>query len=486
MTRLKSSNDSGSDSIVYREISEHRLAEFLSKGYKQRHFFPHRLYFLPKCGPDGFKLATRMCGVNDPDKTWEINLYAAGPVIDEFPADLFFDPELVWHQQQFGKTGQIATANVVVKGNCLYGTNYISDVVQRISRRKEFKTRIENRFKGWHRMLLNGVMNFARDKGLESVYSPSAEFTMQQIPPSRTVGRDLFQRIYDDNIHEHFRAAKQGSWWRIDVGANGDRIILPEKKTEIVPHRKTICLCHDIERGWGHTGSDANLASLAAENASEHLRDMLAIEKQMNVKATYHVLGCFLAEVRELIENDGHCIAFHSYDHQSDRFWLLWKIQTKIFRLLRPSARDSLRRGDRDQLEKVRDVDYRIKGYRPSQSKITKEISDRRLCFHNFEWLASSAYSLGTTSPQMEHRLVKIPILFDDFSMYKNNMPYEAWEQQAMAKIQENDFVAFGLHDCYAPYWLPHYRGLLEKISRLGALKTLDEVAAEVILSSAH
>jgi hypothetical protein len=468
---------------VYREISEHRLAEFLSQGYKQRHFFPHRFYFLPKCGPDGFKLAKRMCGVTNPDKSWQINLYAASPAIDEFPAELFFDSELMWHQQQFGKMGQIATADLVIKGNRLYGTNYISDAVQRIARRREFKTKIENRFKGWHRLLLNSIMSFALDKGLDSVCSPTAEFILRQIPPSRTVGRDLFQRIYDDTVHEHFRVTKQDAWWRIDVGENRDRVILPEKKTEIVPHHKTICLCHDIERGQGHMGLDSALASQADQEGPRYLRDMLAIEKQMNVKATYHILGSFFAEVREPIENDGHCIAFHSYDHQSDPFWPLSKVETEMSRLLRCS---DLKPSYRDQLEKVRDVDYRIKGYRPPRSKITREISDRRLCFHNFEWLASSAHSLGATSPQMEHRLVKIPILFDDFPMYKNRVPYEIWEQQAIAHITENDFVAFSLHDCYAPRWLPHYQELLEKINGLGTLKTLNEVASEVIFRSAQ
>jgi len=474
-------------SVLFREISQERLTEFLSRGYKQRHFFPHRIYFLPKCGPEGFKLAKRMCGVTDPDKSWQINLYGASPIIDEFPLDLFFDAELMWHQQQFGQKGQVGTADVVVKGDRLYGTNYLSDLVQRIARRREFKTKIENRFNGWHRLLLNSIMSFALDKGLKSVYSPRAEFILRQIPPWRLpVGKALFQRIYDDSLHEHFQVTKEDPWWRIDVGENRHRIILPEKKTESIPRRKTICLCHDIERGKGHTTYDPEMASAADKDGLRHLRDMIAIEKQMNVKATYHVLGCFFDDVRELIENEGHCIAFHSYNHRSDRLWPLWKMQGKISRLLRREKTNGSEGGYRDQLEKVRQVDYRIKGYRPPQSKITWEVSDRRLCWHNFEWLASSALSLGISAPQMEHRLIKIPILFDDFALYKERMPYANWERQAIARIMENDFVAFSLHDCYAPYWLPYYQRLLEKIRDLGTLKTLDEVAAEVVFVSAQ
>ena len=44
---------------------------------------------------------------------------------------------------------------------------------------------------------------------------------------------------------------------------------------------------------------------------------------------------------------------------------------------------------------RVATIDYRIKGYRPAQSRITAELTDANLAFHNFEWLASSRYSLG-------------------------------------------------------------------------------------------
>ena len=107
-------------SSSFREITEKRLSEFSHKGYKKKYFFPHKIYYLPKCGPDGFRLAQRMCAVSDPDKMWEVVLYATRPLIDEFPEKLFFDDDLIWHQQQFDKAGQIATANLVLDGNNLY------------------------------------------------------------------------------------------------------------------------------------------------------------------------------------------------------------------------------------------------------------------------------------------------------------------------------------------------------------------------------
>jgi len=87
----------------------------------------------------------------------------------------------------------------------------------------------------------------------------------------------------------------------------------------------------------------------------------------------------------------------------------------------------------------------------------------------------------------MQNRVVKIPIRFDDFEMYKQGLNYEQWERKALDRIiKQNEFVAFCLHDCYAHYWLPHYREFLKKIISLGKFKTLNEVANEVILCSSR
>lgn len=93
---------------LFREFGEERRHEFLAQGYNQKHpFFPHRVYHLPKAGPDQLKLARRMCGVRDPNKLWEVVVYATSPATDEFPEELFFDDDLIWHQQQFGNTGHV-------------------------------------------------------------------------------------------------------------------------------------------------------------------------------------------------------------------------------------------------------------------------------------------------------------------------------------------------------------------------------------------
>ena len=164
-----------------------------------------------------------------------------------------------------------------------------------------------------------------------------------------------------------------------------------------------------------------------------------------------------MPSVREQIESEGHCLAFHSYNHQNFE--------------------------REEQLARCRSLDYRLKGYRPPQSKITGELSNENLCLHNFEWLASSVYSLGISTPQMHNRLVKIPIVFDDYDLYRKTLSWETWEERALETIAHHDFIAFSLHDCYAQFWLPHYDRFLEKVCSLGKLRTMNEVMNGVLLS---
>jgi len=219
---------------------------------------------------------------------------------------------------------------------------------------------------------------------------------------------------------------------------------------------KTVCICHDIERGAGHRASNPNWAAIAEREAPAALDAMLALERAVGVRATYNVLGSLLDEIREKIQRDGHCVGFHSYDHRAEQ-----------------------------QLAQCRRVDYRIKGYRPPNSTITPELSENELCWHNFEWLASGSSSLGFHEPRLENRVVKIPISFDDFDLFCGRKSFEEWRRMATDKMRRYDFVVFSLHDCYARYWLPEYESFLREICSLGNLRTLDEVAADVFLANA-
>jgi hypothetical protein len=447
-------------SSAFREVTAERVHEYVAKGHKRRRFFPHRVYHLPKCGPDGFQHALHMCGKDDPAMMRQILLYAAPPVLAAFPMDFYFDDDLIWHRQQFGRPGQVGSANVVLEDATVYSMGHLSDLVQRISRRREHKTKVSKHFRGWSHMLLNAVLGFADERGARRVCTPIAEMAMRHTDPTRqaSLGSELFERIYDWTVTDLFAARRDGEWWIIDVAEALDRVLMPERRTETRRHAKTICICHDIERGMGHTEADPALARRAERTSPGDLEEMLRIEAELGVRATYFVVGSLMSELRDGIESARHSLAFHSFDHRLDR---------------------------EDQLTRCRKVDYRIKGYRPPRSRMTAELSDRSLLFHNFEWLASSPRSLGTPVPEMRAGLVRLPIALDDFPMYARELPYELWERDALGRIAGSDFAAISFHDCYAPYWLPHYPSFLEKVRQMGELRTLDEVAAEVILCSA-
>jgi hypothetical protein len=430
---------------------------FLRAGYRASHVFPHRVRRLPKVGPDGFKIAKWMAGASDPNQLWQIVLHASESSLEGLPESLFFDPDLVWHQQHFNRPGQIAAVDLMARGRTLITAVHQSDLVQRMSRRREFKTRVENTFRGWHHLLLNAVAGFAADRGFREIRVPSSELAMEHTDKSRPVQPDLFERVYDRAVAHCFTAVRSGQWWSIDVAANRARLVTPERRTERLDQGPTVCLCHDIERGLGHRGIDDGFARRADADAPAALQRMLEVERSVGVRATYSVVGCFLEEVRSSIERDRHCLAFHSYDHEYDH----------------------------EQLPACRRVDYRIKGYRAPQSRLTPELSGSQLQWHNFEWLASSATAFGFGLPRLEHRLVKIPIELDDFPMHEGRLTFEQWRAKLFDALRQTGFVAFGLHDCYAQHWLPHYEQLLTDLGAKARFRTLDEVAADMYLAAA-
>ena len=221
-----------------RIIDLDRKEEFYNKGYKKRYFFPHEIYYIPKCGVDGFYFANRMWNISNANSLWEIILYAWGESIDEFPKELFFDNDVIWHQRHLGKPGQIATANLIINGDKLYTLEHISDLVQRIYIRKEYRTRVNSCFKHWHHMLLNSILNFAVEKNFKYIYSPTADLLIEKFYPK--VDRRLFDRIYNRDVNLHFEVDQKDGMWIIDVNKNRHKLVIPKKQEKIVGYaRKT-------------------------------------------------------------------------------------------------------------------------------------------------------------------------------------------------------------------------------------------------------
>jgi hypothetical protein len=442
----------------FREITPDRLGEFLKKGFKARHVFPHRLYYLPRCGSDGMKLARSMYGVTHADRLRQVVLFARGPALEGIPADLFFDKDLIWHEQQLGLPGHVAAANLIVKGRTLLTTARFSDIVQRISRHRAHLTRVEKRFRGWDHMLLNGILNFAVEHDLKTICFPTARVAMADTDPDRSVQPPLFERIYDHDVLERFDAEQRGGYWVVDVARNRHRLVRPAAGHERLPSERTICITHDIERELGHVAVAPQFAAIAARTSRQQLPRILELEERRGIRGTYNVVGCLMNEVRADIERCGNEVAFHSHDHTDHQ----------------------------NQIGLCRRLDYRIKGYRPPNSRVTAELTDDYLAFHNFEWLASSPRSIGTDDPALRAGIARIPIRFDEFPLYKLGTSFEAWEREALRVIRENEFTAFGLHDCYAQYWLDRFDEFLAKVQDLGRTETVGEVANRVALGCAE
>jgi len=86
----------------------------------------------------------------------------------------------------------------------------------------------------------------------------------------------------------------------------------------------------------------------------------------------------------------------------------------------------------------------------------------------------------------MKNGVVKIPVEFDDFALYRRLLSYHAWEAEILEMVRRRPFFVLGLHDCYAPFWLNQYRSLLQQLKSRATLITLNEVAARVTLGYAR
>ena len=92
----------------------------------------------------------------------------------------------------------MASANLATDGRHVYSMVHVSDLVQRIGRRREHKTRIENRFKGWRRGWCSTRSSTAPPTaGARTVCTPKAAFALEHTDKARDVQPELFERVYD-------------------------------------------------------------------------------------------------------------------------------------------------------------------------------------------------------------------------------------------------------------------------------------------------
>jgi len=399
--------------------------------------FPHRVYYLPKAGPNALHLASRMCGTRQFGRFWEVLLHANGAASEV---------------RHYGMTDLVASASLIQEGRRLYGLNYLPDSWQGASRRSE------DSFQGWPGLLLNAVLQFAVERKIQQVYSPKSRLVREQATFAEVpCGWELLETVYDRAVTGSYLFTETPDWWILDVSRNAGHLVPLTLNQDVLRREKTVCLFHDIERGLGQTGENAGFGLEVDREAPHYLRRMLAAEREAGVKATYNVVGCLLDEVRGEIEQDGHSVAFHSFDHDLTK----------------------------SQLDRCRSSNGRIKGYRAPKSILTRELSDANLARHGFDWLAIAASSVGAAVPVLRDGVVWIPVLLDDYGLHKRRTDYKSWERDLLSRVARARFAAIGLHDCYAGYWLDRYEEFLGKLKTLGRFSTMDEVAWTMILASA-
>jgi hypothetical protein len=414
-------------------------------------FFPHEVTSVSKPYPDSQLLLERRGetrGLVDRDQFVQLNLYTTQ--FYDLPDALFGDPDVNWHRQQFGRKGLVAAAGLRVRDRVATVSVLQSDLCQQLYRhaalRETCKTRVETRFKYWYRFLLNAILDYCVDQKIETVRCPTGATVVAHT--RRAIAGELFLRIYDAAAERYVCSSVssgKAAYWDISVSANRDRIVrLAEARPPEPPAdaRPTMCIFHDIEEDVDTDISQADCA--------EHLTAMLAIERDAGVQATYNVLGMMLQRKRdEILASDSrHAVGFHSFDH---------------------------RLADLTQLPRCRDVDLRVRGYRPPQSRVTAELSDGNLTYFNFEWFACSANSLGFSDCRLQRGIVKIPIHADDYVL-SSGADYGQWERGVLEQAKVRPFFGLGLHDCYGDKWIAHYPSLLEKLARTHRFVSADEI----------
>jgi hypothetical protein len=435
----------------YWSVTSAREPEFLSKGFKRRHVFSHTLHYLPKAGPGALRFSGPMCGITNPTAQWEILLHATSPRLDEVPRELFFDDDIVWHKRQYGMDGHVAFGFVAVDADRMFGLNYVSDVVQRISRRRELKTRIETVLRGWTYMLLNGLLNFAVEMRIRTFFSPTAELIMQNSRPAQP---ELFERIYDHTPGALFEVRRRGPWWVVDVEANRHRLVRPEPRTAPTRPEATLCLVHDLSaRDVG-----ARPAVTRPSQAIRLVEDTTRVVKGLGCPVTFIVPRALFDEVRGRVAGEEHALGFAS-DH------------ALVSGELGP------------ELVRCRGVDQRTKGYRLADARPAELQEALELCYHKFDWLLVAGSRANRATLGLERGVVNIPISLDDHALAEPGC--DTWASQLEAIVNTEPPAVVSLGTNWSRLDLDGRRRLLERVARPADLKTCDQLTEAFILSRA-
>jgi len=483
----------------YHLITPERKPEFVERGYKGRYFFPHQVYYLPRPLPEQVATARRFWGLHDPDALYCVLLYASDEMAGQLPEELFFDPQVMIHNEHMGRPGLVATAHLYIDGDTLCTDEHQSDLVQRIANRREHKSWVEKRFGTWHHMLLNSILNFAVLKDLREIRIPIAQRVVEKYLDIG-VNSDLFERLYDRNVELHFKAQRQDDFWLINVAQHREKLIPLSRMAEptSVPKRSA-CIVHDI--GAALQGS-ADLA--------QHLEPILSAEADAGVRATYSVPGMRLDAVRAPIQQGGHAIAMRSFDNTPYRYPArrsndespAMAALTRLYRRVNYTLqkRFSMQAGNTptatairtaclnkarrvlgltivsDTLSLCRDADYYAKGYRQTPQDTDAGLTDDLLAYYHFEWVITDDDDADPTRrPTYQRGLMKLPITLT-FDGPAQGGDVSAWMGRLDEAVAADGMTTIHLPCDSAPQWLPHYPAMLEKLQQHSEIQTIQDV----------
>ncbi len=382
----------------------------------------------------------------------QLNIYSATP--DVLPADIYKDRSVNWHQQAMELPGLIASAGLHFPDRDRIVIQLIqSDLMQRygaISEYRGLRRTLESHFNSWYKLLLNAILDYACLNQFQKVYCPTSETAKARI--NKKTDSRLLERIYDypaRNYNTRRIHSNDRDYWELDLGLNHSRIGALTSRQSSWTFPKTICLLHDIEENVD--------TDVSVEECRLNLGKMLEIEKRHDVRSTYNILGkIFDRTSAEVLRFDDHALGFHSYDHR----------------------RDSL-----TQLPNVREVNWKVRGYRPPGSVITSELSSLNLARYNFEWLASSQHSFRFDTVRIQGGVVKIPIHMDDHLLYTGLHSLDEWFDRVIHQAESRNIFTFSVHDCYAGHWLEAYDDLLGQLTSMARFVDCDQLAGETFRS---
>lgn len=163
------------------------------------------------------------------------------------------------------------------------------------------------------------------------------------------------------------------------------------------------------------------------------VREFLDLEKKYGVHVTYNVVGKLFRKQPDLIEwiiHDGHEVAFHSYNHQSNPKNFPHVLNPKYFS---------------SEIDLCRDVSPLPCGYRSPMSSIN-QAAIQRLWEKGFLWNAEGGPP--HEEPYFIHEgLVRLPITTDDWPLFLGKVTVDEYVQQFSEFLQRRPYVALGFHD---------------------------------------